>query len=139
MTCERAFAEHLDDAAGVGRADALDEAGAEILLDAFDGVRRHAADRLGLELFAVLAVLYPERPPASMVSPALADGSVPTTVTRPRRRATHAQDREPGVGVVEGDALDRAAEGVGHAGIVTRRRRKNGCQQVASLPRERGR
>ena len=35
-----AVAEDLDDLAGVVRADALDQAGAEVLLDALDGVRR---------------------------------------------------------------------------------------------------
>ena len=38
-----AFAEDGDDLLGEVRADALDQAGAEIFLDALDGVRRRAA------------------------------------------------------------------------------------------------
>src|SRR5262245_46146471 len=41
---KRPLAEDLDDLAGVARADALDEAGGEVFLDAGDGRRRRAED-----------------------------------------------------------------------------------------------
>src|SRR5260370_1069854 len=56
---ESACAEHLDDLAGVMRADALDQAGAEILFDAFDGARGQDAQRVGLELPSELRIVHP--------------------------------------------------------------------------------
>src|SRR5262249_6913066 len=54
-----ALAEDLDDLAGEVRADALDEPGAEVLLDAGCRVRRGGAEAVRLELQAVVAVLGP--------------------------------------------------------------------------------
>ena len=59
MTCQRALAEDLDDLAGVVRADALDQAGAEVLLDALPVCGGVVRRLVGLELHAVVAVLDP--------------------------------------------------------------------------------
>src|SRR5262249_29520617 len=56
---QRALAKNGNDFAGEMWADALDQSRAEVLLNALNAVRRRAAQRFGLELLTVLAVLHP--------------------------------------------------------------------------------
>src|SRR5262249_4822761 len=117
---EGALAEHLDDLAGEVRPDSLDEAGAEVLDDPFDGVRRRGAQLLGFELRSVVAVLYPGAAGFHILAGnhawQLADhrhGHTPAL-------GLHAQHGEAGLWVVERDALDDAADSFGHSCYSTR-------------------
>ena len=100
------------------RADALDQAGAEVLLDALDGVRRRGPQLVGLELQAVIAVLRPvargfEILPSGHGRQVADDGDQPAPPLD-----LHAQHREPVLRVVKGDAFDGAGEGFGHGVIL---------------------
>ena len=113
------------------RADALDQPGAEVLLDALGGVRRRAAQLVGLELLAVLAVLHP--------------GAGRLDVLAGRRRWPRSRPRSPGragrapgraapqtrFGVVEGDALDDAGQVFRHDRPLYRECAESGCRQGA--------
>ncbi len=103
----------LDDPAGQNRADALDHAAGQVLLDALDGGRRHGAEDFGLELLPVFLVDDP--------SPL---GLQPLAGTDFRQRADHghqlavpagldAQHAEAGFVVVERDAFDEAGDLLG--------------------------
>ena len=105
-----ALAENFDDFVGQMRADAFDEPGTKVLFDAFESLRRRAAQLIGLELLAVIAILHPGA------------GRLDVFAGRDRRyRADDgdeaapaarldAQHREPSVGVVKGDALDHTGQ-----------------------------
>ena len=107
---EHLFAEGLHQLLGVDRADALDHAGGEVLLDALGRGRRRRAQEIGAELHAVRPVVDP--PAARLDELAGAD----------RRRMAddgdqialaarlHPQHAEAAVLVVEGDALDEARQ-----------------------------
>jgi hypothetical protein len=102
------------------RPDALDEAGTEVFLDARGGVRRRAAQLVGLELFAVFAVLHPRAASLELLAGHRA-WQVADNRDEAAPPARHdAQHRKARVRVVEGDALDDAAEGFRHSRIVTR-------------------
>ena len=80
---EHRLAEGLDQLLGVDRADALDHARGEMLLDALQRGRRGGAEEGGLELHPVGAVVDPDA--AGLDELAGADrGGGPTTVTRSR-------------------------------------------------------
>ena len=109
---EGIHAEGSDDALGHGRSDAAHLARGEILLDALCPGRRCGLEHLGLELEAVGAVADPD-----------AAGGDPFAGRDRRRMADHRhkvpfatgmdlQDSEAVLGIVEGDALDRAREGL---------------------------
>ena len=123
-----ALAEDLDDLAGEVRADALDQAGAEVFLDALDGVRRRAAQLVGLELLAVVAVLHPVAGRLDVLAGDGAgqvadDGDEAAPAARPGRAA-----RRSPFGVVKGDALDDAGQVLGHDDYCTANLPQNGCR-----------
>ena len=102
---EHAGAEGRDELPGQMRADALDQAGAEIALDTFGRIGGRDTDPVGLELLPVRAVVDPGTGGVDV----LADGDL-RRVADDRRRLTsspqgHAQDAEPALRVVIGDAL----------------------------------
>ena len=80
---EHRFAERAHQLARVDRADPLDHAGPEILLDALNGGGRRGAQEASFELRSMRAVVDPV-PEAWINSPALIVGAWPTTVTRLR-------------------------------------------------------
>ena len=103
-------AEGADQPAGVDRADALDHAGAEVALDAAEGVRRRDLDEHGPELPAVLAVGDPVAGRRGVLA-----GGDTRGVTHERDQVAFAADLQPqhteaAVGVVERDSLDEAGE-----------------------------
>src|SRR5262249_58686081 len=63
-----AFAEYLNNFTCEVRADPLDQAGAEILLNPFHRVRRRGAQLVRLELEAVLAVVDPGAGPLDVLT-----------------------------------------------------------------------
>ena len=107
---EHLFAEGLDQLLGVDRADALDHAGGEVLLDALGGGRRCRAQEIGAELHAVRPVVDP--PAARLDELAGADrrGMADDGDQVALAARLHPQDAEAAVLVVEGDALDEAGE-----------------------------
>src|SRR5439155_23840847 len=56
---QRSLAKGFHDPSGEVRADPLDQPGAQIALDALDGVRRRGAELVRLELQTVVPVLRP--------------------------------------------------------------------------------
>jgi len=50
------------------RPDTFDHAGAEILLDAFEGARRHNAERLRLKLQAMRPIVHPDALPLNILA-----------------------------------------------------------------------
>ena len=109
---EHRLAERPDQLLGVDRADALDHARGEVLLDALDGRRWCRAQETGAELHAVRPVVDPL--PGHLDEFAGGDRSGVTDdgdqiALTPR---LHPQHAEAAVHVVEGDALDEAGEGV---------------------------
>ncbi len=110
MTSNTCLAERPDQLLGVDRADALDHARGEVLLDALGRGRRRRAQEIGAELHAVRPVVDP--PPARLDELAGADGrSVADDGDQIALTARlHPQHAEAAVLVVEGDALDEAGE-----------------------------
>ena len=123
-------AERVHEAPGEVRADPLDEAGAEVLLDALDGRRRDRREAAGRELHAVDAVVHPR----AFGLDELADRDGRGVADHGDRFAAaadqDAQDGEAVLLVVEGDAFDRARPG----GRTTRR----GVEQARLLGVSRG-
>ena len=107
---EHRFAERPDQLLGVDRADALDHAGGEVLLDALGGGRRRRAQEIGAELHAVRPVVDP--PPARLHELAGADrrGVADDGDQVALAARLHPQHAEAAVVVVEGDALDETGE-----------------------------
>src|SRR5262249_52853898 len=103
---ERFFAEGLDDLAGEVRADALDQAAAQVLGDALGGVRRGGPQLCGLELQAVDAVLHPVAAGRDVLA---GDGVGEVADERHQFAAALGLDAQHGVpifGVVVGDGLN---------------------------------
>ena len=110
-----AFAEDFDNFVGQIGANAFHKAGTEIFFDAFKSLRRRAAQLIGFELLTVIAVAHPGA------------GRLDVFAGRDRRHSADdgdeaapaarldAQHREPGIGIVKGDALDNAGQQLGHA------------------------
>ena len=110
---ERVEAEALGQAAGQLGADAGDDAGAEELLDADQGLGGAGLVALDLELAAEPAVLDPAAAQAQRL--ALEDAGQGADRRRRGRAGRRALDREPDDGevvvvVLEDDALDRAVD-----------------------------
>ena len=107
---EHLFAEGLDQLLGVDRADALDHARGEVLLDALGRRGRRRAQEVGAELHAMRPVVDP--PAACLDELAGADrrGMADDGDQVALAARLHPQDAEPAVLVVEGDALDEAGE-----------------------------
>jgi hypothetical protein len=107
---EHPLAESLDELPGVDRADAADHAGGEILLDAFGRCRSRAAQKAGLELLAMGAVVDPFArggdPLAGRDRGGVPDGGHEITV--PARLDT--QNAEAVLGIMVGDALDETRQ-----------------------------
>jgi hypothetical protein len=113
---ERRLAEGVDQLPGVDRADALDQAGGEVLLDALQRGRRGGAEEGGLELDPMGAVVDP----GSRGLDELAGAD--------RGRSAHDGDQlalaahldpehaEAVLGVVVGDPLDQAGQGLALGG-----------------------
>ena len=123
---EHALAEGRDQPLGVDRADALDHAGAEVLLDPLGRGRRGGAQEGGLELEAVRAVVDPG--PAGVDELARADrgGGADHGHEVALAADLDAQHAEAGLGVVEGDPLDQPGQRLALGGI-GRARRRPGC------------
>ena len=107
---EHRLAERPDQFLGVDRADALDHAGGEVLLDALGRGRRRRAQEVGAKLYAVGSVVNP--PAARLHELAGADGC---SVADDRDQVAMAarldpQHAEAALLVVEGDALDQTGE-----------------------------
>ena len=98
------------DALGHGRADAAHVAGGEVLLDPRSPRGRGGLQHLGLELQAVLAVGEPDAGGGDPL--ARADGRRVSDEGDEVALAArlHLQDGKAGLGIVEGDALDRARQ-----------------------------
>ena len=107
---EHLLAECLDQLPGVDRADAADHAGGEILLDAVGRGGGRAAQKAGLELLAMGAVVDPFArggdPLAGGDRGGMPDGGHQLAVS-PR---LDAQNAEAVLGIVEGDALDETRQ-----------------------------
>ena len=107
---EHLVAECLDQLLGVDRADAADHAGGEILLDAVGRGRGRAAQKAGLELLAMGAVVDPFArrgdPLAGGDRGGVPDGGHQVAV--PAR--LDAQNAEAVLGIVVGDALDETRQ-----------------------------
>ena len=107
---EHLFAEGLHQLLGVDRADALDHARGEVLLDALGRSRRRCAQEVGAELHAVRPIVDP--PAARLDELAgtdcrrMADDGDQVALA-PR---LHPQHAEPAVLVVKGNALDETGE-----------------------------
>jgi len=109
---ENTLAEFGDQPFGEMGADALDQPGAQVLLDAVQRGRKRGPHERGLELEAVVTVVLPA--PASVDVLAGLDGrgraedgdEVPVTPD------LHAQDAEAAVGAVEGHALNQPGKGL---------------------------
>ena len=107
---ERVLAKGGHDALGHGWTDAAHLTGGEILLDPLSPGRGRGLEHVGFELKPVHAV-ETHAPVAVIHSPAPIAGAWPTTVTRSRLAAClDLEDAKAILGVVEGDALDRARE-----------------------------
>ena len=107
---EHLLAECLDQLPGVDRADAADHAGGEILLDAVGRGGGRAAQKAGLELLAMGAVVDPFArggdPLAGGDRGGVPDGGHQVTV--PAR--LDAQNAEAVLGIVVGDPLDETRQ-----------------------------
>ena len=110
---ENFLAEFRDHFFGVNRTDSLDQSAAEVFLDPLEGGGRLTADVRRAQLHSVVTIAFPA--PLGRDPFAGRDG---------RHRADHRhqiapafhfhlQNSEPGVLVVEGDALDQTRQSVG--------------------------
>ena len=113
---EHRLAERLDQLAGVDRADALDHAGAEILLDALERGRRGGAQEGGLELQAVGAVVDPGAAGLDELAGADRGGGADHGDQLALAADLDPQHAEAVLGVVEGDPLDQAGQGLALGG-----------------------
>ena len=112
MTSNTRVAERLDELAREHRADAPDQAGPEVALDALEAASaaRCAWTWRGTAGRATRSLAH--SPTARISSPAAIDATCPTTVSRSRRPRTLTRStQKPVVGIVERDALDGAADG----------------------------
>src|SRR5262249_9378876 len=109
-----ALAEHLDDLLRVLRADALDQARGEVLLDALGRGRRHGGDLVGLELLAVLRIEDPVAARLDDLAGGDGDDLADDRDDAALAARDDAQHGEAGLGAVVGDALDGGGEGVCH-------------------------
>jgi hypothetical protein len=109
---EDSFAEGRDQFPGIDRADAADQAGGEIFLDALRGGRRGGAQEARLELRPVLTIMDPgarrRQPFAGRNARRMPDDG--HEVTMPA--GLYAQHAEAVLGIVEGHALDGPGEHV---------------------------
>ena len=107
---EHLLAERLDHLLGVDRADAADHPGTEIFLDALDRRRRRGAHEARLELLAMGSVVDPFArrcdPLAGGDHRGVADDGDQFAVAA----RLDAQNAKAVLGVVEGDALDKACQ-----------------------------
>ena len=127
---EHGLAEGRDQPLGVDRADALDHAGAEVLLDALGRGRRGGPQEGGLELQAVRAVVDPGPAGVDELARPIA-AAAPTTVDEVALAADlDAQHAEAGLGVVEGDPLDQPGQRLA-LGSIGRARRRPGCGRAS--------
>jgi len=83
MALQNLGSETPDQLLGENGADALDQTAAEVSLYAFCGGRRNGLHHCRLELEPVFLVPYPQ-PSATSHSPAVTEGSEPTTVVSSR-------------------------------------------------------
>ena len=107
---EDLLAERLDQLLGVDRADALDHARGEVLLDPLGGSGRCRSQEIGAELHAMCPIVDP--PAARLDELAGADrrGMADDGDQIALAARLHPQDTEAAVLVVEGDPLDQAGE-----------------------------
>ena len=102
---EHLRAERLHQLAREVRADALDEARAQVLLDSFEGGRRDDPQRLGAELDAVGGVVHPGAAAIDLFARADRGGAAHHGRQLPAAPDLDLQDAEAGVLAVEGDTL----------------------------------
>ena len=113
---QSARTEDFDDSLRVMLADAFDQAGAEVLFDPFERIGRRGAERIGLELLAMVEILLPGAGGFEMLP---RDG--PRCLTDHRDRAALAfdvdtQHHEAVLRIVKGDAVNDSRQLLGHAG-----------------------
>ena len=107
---EDLLAERLDQLLGVDRADALDHARGEVLLDALGGGRRCRAQKIGAELHAVGPIVDPAAARLDELAGADRRGMADDSDQIALAAGLHPQHAEAAVFVVEGDPLDEAGE-----------------------------
>ena len=112
MVSNTVVAERLDQLFGVDRADALDHAGAEIALDAFQRGRRGGPEEGGLELQPVGAVVHPDARGLDELAGADAGGGADHRHQVALAARLDPQHAKAVLGVVEGHPLHQAAEGL---------------------------
>ena len=114
------FAEDFNDLFREVRTDPFHQPGPEVAGDPGGGVRRGGAQRLGLELEAVVAVLNPGSARFDVL-PGNGVGQMADHRYDPLMSAgLNAQHCEPRVEIMERDPFDDAGEGVGHEGMLPR-------------------
>src|SRR5262249_20200228 len=132
---ESALAEVDDDLAGEVRTDSLDQARAEILLDAFCRVRRRRAQVGRLELLSVLRVGDPlPRRADTLSGDNLAGHRADDRDKAAPPRHLHAQDGKARLRIVKGDSFDTAGKRLFHDAHSTRALRHGRCQLPRSFP-----
>ena len=137
---EHGFAKGAHEFLGIDGADATDHAGAEVFLGPFDRGWRRRLEKRGSELDAVGAVVDPASARLDELAGrdhrGVADDGDQVALTT----GLHLQNAEPGLVVVEGDALDETGQNlnrgarprcsVGKTGVSSRWLHKTGGERV---------
>ena len=110
---EHLIAEHSHELAGIDRADAADHPRAQVLLDAFCCGGGGSPEEGGLELLAVLAAVHPGTADGHPFAGADLGGVPHHRHQVAVAAGLDAQHAEAVLGVVEGDALNRARQHLG--------------------------